>query len=370
MFDDIRPFRNHEVASVIQNLINEPELQSSIASFVMPRLYRVFPWLAKKVIKLSLKSRQSLFTDVDKIHHEVSKYLNKILNKSTNGFSFNGIDRFDHKKPVLFISNHRDIVLDAALVNLALYQSGMKTVESAVGDNLLHKQWVADLMRVNNSFIVKRNEKTKRAMLNASKDLSAYIHHALIDNQQNIWIAQKEGRAKDGLDKTNPALISMLMLNKEKSVPISEYLKDLNIVPVSISYEFDPCDTQKAIELATKDKTGKYDKEDDEDLKSITKGLMGQKGRIHLEFGLPVQGEFENNKEVAAAIDKEIISNYKLYDSNLAAYAYLNDKDTDNSALNTLNVRMSNLDKLQKQWLLTMYANPVIAKLALEKQIT
>ena len=366
MFDDIRPFRNHEIPLVIEKLINEPELQSSIASFVIPRIYQISPFIAQKLIKYYLKYRQKFFTNVDQIHSEVSKYLNRIISSSTHGFSYHGLENMDKTKPALFVSNHRDIVLDAALINLALYQSGINTVESAVGDNLLTKQWVADLMRINKSFIVKRNEKTKRAMLSASKTLSAYIHHTLTENQQNIWIAQREGRAKDGLDKTNPALISMLLLNKDKTLSIESYLQQLNIIPVSISYEFDPCDKQKAIELATKEVTGEYKKEDNEDLNSITQGLLGQKGRIHLEFSPPLQGDFANSKAIAEAIDEQIIANYKLYDSNLAAFAHLNNKKPDTSVFKTLKDRMKNLDTLQQHWLLTMYANPVSAKKSLK----
>ena len=367
MFDDIRPFRDNEVTQVINQLINEEDFQSSVAQLALPRLYRVSSWLAKKAIKTLLKFQTKRFSTVNQIHIEVAKYLKKIINKSTQGFTYHGLEKFDLSKPALFISNHRDIVLDAALINLALHENGIDTVESAVGDNLLTTPWVSDLMRVNKSFIVKRSEKTKRGMLNASKELSAYIHHSLNQNRQNIWIAQREGRAKDGLDKTNPALISMLLLNKEKTMSIGDYLQQLNIIPVAISYEFDPCDNQKAIELAIKESTGEYNKTDNEDLHSITQGLLGQKGRIHLEFCAPVQGNFESSKDIAMAIDEKIISHYQLFDSNLAAFAHLNNKFADNAVLKKLKERMKNLDELQQHWLLTMYANPVLAKLALEQ---
>ncbi|MGB1199805.1 MAG: hypothetical protein ACPG46_12205, partial [Thalassotalea sp.] len=197
-----------------------------------------------------------------------------------------------------------------------------------------------------------------------SKQLSAYIHHSLHENKQNIWIAQREGRAKDGLDKTNAALISMLLLNKPKEVPISEYLTQLNIVPVSISYEFDPCDHDKAIELAHKESNGDYQKADDEDLNSITRGLIGQKGRVHIAFGQPLQGDFADSKAIAAEIDRQVISNYKLYESNHSAYNMLKNKD--DSDLNPqLLERLNHLNNEQKHWLLTMYANPVLAKNAL-----
>jgi 1-acyl-sn-glycerol-3-phosphate acyltransferase len=362
MFDDIRPYRDDEVVAVIKKLINQPGLQASIASLKMPRLYQALPQLACKIVKLSLKFRVKKFHNIEQIQIEVAKYLHHLIKKSTAGFNYSGIENFDTTKPALFISNHRDIVLDVALVNLALHKSGINTVEAAVGDNLLHQPWIADLMRINKSFIVKRNEENKRAVLNASKQLSAYIHDTVANRKQNIWIAQREGRAKDGVDKTNSALISMLLLNKDKQMPMADYLAELNVVPVSISYEFDPCDIDKAIELAEKAATGSYQKHEDEDLKSITQGLVGQKGQVHLQFCQPIQGDFANSKAIAAAIDKEIISNYKLYDSNLVAYAKLNQQDTDSTVLEKLNKRMENLTAEQQHWLLTMYANPVSAK--------
>ena len=245
------------------------------------------------------------------------------------------------------------------MVNFALHQEGLATVEAAVGDNLLHKAWVADLMRINKSFIVKRSEKTKRAMLTASKQLSAYIHHSLTEKKQNIWIAQREGRAKDGVDKTNAALISMLLLNKAKDISISEYLSQLNIIPVAISYEFDPCDRDKAKELAQLDETGSYQKDEGEDLRSITQGMVGHKGKVHLSFCQPIQGDYADSKEIAQAIDQQIIANYKLHPSNLVAFEQINNQQPSNSQLEN---RMQHLSASQKHWLLTMYANPVIAK--------
>jgi len=365
MFDDIRPYRDHEVVEVIQKLINEQGLQISIASFAMPKFYNLFPRLCLALVKFSLKLKVKKFTNIMSIQLEIARYMDSLIAKSTDGFSYNGLAKLDMNKPVLFISNHRDIILDAALVNLALFQNGGSTVEAAVGDNLLHKPWVADLLRLNKCFIVKRSEKTKRAMLTASKNLSAYIHHAITENQQNIWIAQREGRAKDGIDKTNAAIISMLMLNKDKPMPIGEYLQQLNIVPVAISYEYDPCDSDKAKELCERALTGEYEKAANEDVKSMTQGIIGNKGRIHIEFCTPLQGDFEDSKSVAAAIDQQIISNYKLWDSNQAAHAQLTDKAIDPSTLAKLKNRMIGLNEAQQHWLLTMYANPVYAKLAL-----
>ena len=366
MFDDIRPYRDDEVAAVIQKLISDDGLLSSICSFKMPVMYKLMPRVCRTLAKWTLKLRSSKFHNIEEIQTEVAKYLHHLIKKSTDGFTFHGLEKIDTSKPMLFISNHRDIVLDVALINWALYKSCINTVEAAVGDNLLHQPWVADLMRINKSFIVKRSEESKRAMLNASKQLSSYIHHTVHERQQNIWIAQREGRAKDGIDKTNSALISMLFLNKGKQKSISDYLSEINIIPVSISYEFDPCDSDKAIELAERQATGSYQKKENEDLNSITQGLIGKKGQVHVEFGRAIKGDYADSKAVANAIDQEIIGNYKLYDSNLTAYAELNKEDTKQNVMEQLNSRMSELTQEQKHWLLTMYANPVRAKQQLD----
>lgn len=362
MFDDIRPYRDDEVVPVIRKLINEPGLQHSIAGYRLPLLYRLSPALGRWLVKLSLKWRLHHVNSVEAIQSDVAKYLLKLIEQTTDGFSFDGLDQLDMSKPTLFISNHRDIALDPALVNLALYNSGIGTVEIAIGDNLLSKPWVSDVMRLNKSFIVKRSEKTKRGMLQASRQLSAYIHHTLTEHQHHLWIAQREGRAKDGVDKTNAALISMLLLNKEKQQSIGDYLTELNIVPVSIAYEYDPCDGDKAIELATIEKTGEYQKAEGEDLKSITRGLLGHKGRVHIQFGTPITGDYPDSKAIAADIDRQIITNYRLYETNLAAKAKLQDADTEHSVLSELKSRMQHLSDDQQRWLLAMYANPVIAK--------
>ncbi|NRA60258.1 MAG: 1-acyl-sn-glycerol-3-phosphate acyltransferase [Psychrobium sp.] len=362
MFDDIRPFRDDEAPLVIKNLVNNPALQSCIATYVMPKTHRLLPTLSQWLVKRYLTYRVKNINSVAQFQRIVAKYLSSLIKKSTDGFSFNGLDKLDMSKPTLFISNHRDIALDPALLNLALYQSGLSTVEIAIGDNLLSEPWVSDLMRLNKSFIVKRSADSKRAMLQASKNLSAYIHHTLSDNQQNVWIAQREGRAKDGLDKTNAALISMLMLNKGKVRSIEQYLTELNIVPISISYEYDPCDSDKAIELATIEATGEYKKDVGEDLKSITQGLIGQKGRVHIEFGESIQGDYSDSKAIAAEIDRQIISNYRLYDSNIVAKEFLSTNKADCNVYQKLCARMGHLTKQEQHWLLTMYANPARAK--------
>ncbi len=362
MFEDIRPYRDDEVVAVVKSLVNEREFQASIASYGLPRLYKRFPALARMLATLWIKIRMGRFTCVTSLQKEVARYLLSLLKRSTDGFTYSGLEDLDLSKEMLFVSNHRDIALDPALVNLALSQSGVQTAEIAIGDNLLSKPWISDLMRLNKSFVVKRSEKSKRAMLAASKQLSAYVHHTITDKKHNVWIAQREGRAKDGIDKTNSAVISMLLLNKPKEMLISEYLQKLNIVPVSISYEFDPCDRDKARELAAIETTGCYQKSEHEDIKSITRGILGYKGHVHLQFGKPVKGEFSDSKAVAEAIDQQIISNYKLFENNRVAFAYSNNEDANASILQKLQQRMKDLDEVQRKWLIAMYANPAMSK--------
>jgi 1-acyl-sn-glycerol-3-phosphate acyltransferase len=360
-FDDIRPYNDDEVVDILHKLINEKELQSIIANYVMPRTYRLLPWLCRNLVKLSFSIKVKKFICVASLQKEVVKYLNRLIRNSTNGFSYSGLELFDSSKPTLFISNHRDIALDPALVNFALHQAGSTTAEIAIGDNLLTKPWLSDLMRLNKSFIVKRGEKSKRAMLNASKNLSAYIHYTLNQKKQHLWIAQREGRAKDGLDKTNSAVISMLMLNREKRQAVADYLKELNIVPVAISYEFDPCDRDKSIELAAIENDGKYQKSEHEDIDSIAKGLIGYKGKIHVEFGCPLTGEFSDSKAIAEEIDRQIISNYRVTENNQAAFDYLTENKK-SLAFESLNKRMEGLKENEKKHFINMYANPVLAQ--------
>ncbi len=241
----------------------------------------------------------------------VEPYVQRMINKTTASFKLSGIEQLDLSKPCLFISNHRDIALDPALINWALHLNGQDTVQIAVGDNLLRKDWIADLIRLNKCFIVNRSAKDRRQKLADAKLLSEYIADSLHKQKQHIWIAQREGRAKDGHDVTNPAIISMLAMNKPKDMEFKDYIKQLRIVPVSISYEFDPCDVAKAKELQEKEMGGAYDKADHEDIKSIVDGIVGFKGQVNVSFGKVIDDDFVNAKEVASYLDKHILAAYR-----------------------------------------------------------
>ena len=235
---------------------------------------------------------------------------------------------------------------------------------------------MADLIRLNKCFIVKRSAADRREKLSAAKLLSEYIFHTLQQDQQHIWIAQREGRAKDGNDLTNPAIISMLTLNKPKDVEFADYLRQLRIVPVSISYEYDPCDISKARELQQLEQQGSYDKPDNEDMRSIVNGITGQKGKVHVHFGKLIDGQFDSAKQVAEELDKEILAGYQCYATALVADAMLlqlaskgnldgfSPAAEQQAACDYLQSRMAELSSAEQQKLLAMYANAYRAQQA------
>jgi 1-acyl-sn-glycerol-3-phosphate acyltransferase len=232
--------------------------------------------------------------------------------------------------PCTFISNHRDIVLDAAFLNVMLYDVGYGMTQVAIGDNLLISPWIEKLVRLNNSFIVKRGL-SGRQQLEASALLSAYIHHTIKETQESVWIAQREGRAKDSDDKTQHSILKMLNMGGDKD--ILSNLMELNIVPVAISYEFDPCDFLKAKEFQQKRDNADYAKSKRDDLLNMETGILNNKGRVHFTIGSPINPQLtrldnitdknELYSRIAAIIDKEIYKHYRFYPCNYVAYDML-----------------------------------------------
>jgi len=254
----------------------------------------------------------------------VKAYMEQMIENPTSGCTVSGLDQLDPAHAYLFISNQRDIAMDPAFTNYALHRAGHQTLRIAIGDNLLHEQWVADLMRLNKSFIVQRSHPGPRELLAASKLLANYIRFSINDDNVPVWIAQREGRAKNGVDRTETAIVKMLSLSRNKRTKsLSEHVRDLRIVPVAISYELDPCDEMKGTELHQLETTGSYEKTDREDVASIGLGISGAKGRVHVSFGSPLDGNFESPEEVAVAIDDQIVSGYHLFRTSLWAYQHL-----------------------------------------------
>ena len=317
-FDEIRPYRDEEVPEIMNRLLMDP----------------VF----NRVLK-------NLFTDESKIHQikeamertqDVESfqitfmvpYLQQIISSSISDLTIGGLEHLGKENSYLFISNHRDIILDSALLNVEIYKYGYKSTEIAIGSNLLVYPWIEDVSRVNRSFIVRRNIPV-RQMLESSHLLSKYIRETLTTNGNSIWIAQREGRSKDGLDQTSPALLKMLnMSNPRKFI---KGFEELAIIPMSISYEIEPCGNEKVAELLKRQADPDFRKTEKDDLLSMVSGLKNPKGRVHIQFGAAIdrsalkgiskQGNINDRlKRLAEYVDKQIYRNYRLFPSNYIAY--------------------------------------------------
>lgn len=378
-FDDIRPYRDDEVRSTLDRLLADPELVDAVTRLRFPGAHQWLGWAIKPLVKAKLKQQLSGIQDVDGFQHVVENYMAAMMAKRVTALTTSGLDKLDKKTAYLFISNHRDIAMDPAFVNWVLYHNHSNTLRIAIGDNLLTKPFVSDLMRLNKSFIVNRSAKAPREKLKAAKYLSSYIHHSICNEHSSIWIAQREGRAKDGCDKTNSAVLGMIALNKPKTEELATYIRQLRIVPVSISYELDPCDAAKARELYLQRTQGSYQKEEHEDVKSIAMGIAGDKGNVHLAFGDILDGDYTDTDELVAALDKQILGNYVLHATNCIAYEMLHGKvPTVNYGVNNTPYdpailsaekaafaqRMNAIPEGQREIALGIYANPVVSKLS------
>jgi 1-acyl-sn-glycerol-3-phosphate acyltransferase len=381
-FDEIRPYNNADLPLILSSLVQQKEFIDTLVAHKFAK----WPSVTKPVLAFFTKwfvvKEASKIQNIKEFQALIEPYIKRMIKTSTTSLSVSGLDTLDLSKPCLFMSNHRDIALDPAFVNWVLHINGKDTVRIAVGDNLLRRNWVADLFRLNKCFVVKRTVEGRREKLNAAKLLSEYINHSLKVDQQHLWIAQREGRAKDGIDTTNNAILSMLSMHKPKDLDFGDYMSQLRIVPVSISYEFDPCDINKAKEMHRAEKTGAYDKQDNEDMQSIVEGITGQKGRVHIHFGKLLGSAYTNTKEVAKYLDDEILAAYNTFSTAHAAisllknypnYEYLSqfsqENELDNQEQDNLSVahqyletRLGQLNIDEQQKLLCMYANPLLRK--------
>lgn len=378
-FDDIRPYYDHEVRHVLASLLKDKDLLKVMAMHRYPGLARQFPGVMAWITSVALKHKTRNISNIRDFQAIIEPYLTRVIKTTTSKVTFSGIEYQQKDRAYLFLSNHRDIVLDPALVNYGLYLNGLETCQIAIGDNLIKRPFVSDLMRLNKSFIVKRSLSGRREKLMAFQNLSAYIHHC-IDAGQPVWIAQSEGRAKDGNDQTDPAIIKMFNLSRrDKQTSFADNIRALNIVPVSIAYEFDPCDCDKARELYEKHQSGQYQKADNEDLNSIATGIQGYKGHVHVAFGKPLQQEFNDAMSVVNAVNQQIHHNYQLQPSNLFAWEAITSKlapdervipvpdinrlfpDTDlQQKREEFTRHLVRCPELYRPWFLKMYAQPAI----------
>ena len=384
-FDDIRPYRDSEVPNTLARLIADPEFIDLLLSRKVPLLMRYIPWLfmplARPLLRRSLRKLTADVKSVEDFQSHMTKSLKSILDKTTDGYSFGGLGQLDPNKAYLFISNHRDIALDPAMVCLALHTVNLDTVRIAIGDNLLSKPFASDLMRVNRSFIVKRSATGRREKLEALKTLSSYIRHSIIDEKVSCWIAQAEGRAKDGNDRTETALLKMLALSKSRSQSFGDAIADLQLMPVSLSYEYDPCIADKANELFTASQGQSYIKKEFEDLDSIQKGFVGYKGRIQVNFGDAISGDFSDADELAAEIDRQICCLYQLFPTNIIAWQMQAERDANtvellkqqwpnenwSEAQARFKAHLDSIPNNQRALVIKVYATPVDKQLAYQQ---
>ena len=385
-FDAIRPYSDEETAPAIQRLVNDPEFLDMVGRFKSPLAAKWAPAVLRVFVRRWLVKHFGHFHRVDDLQAGLSSYVGDLVESTTSRVTHSGLENLSKHSSHLFISNHRDIVFDPMVVNYLLFQNGFHTTRIAIGDNLLANRVFAEMMRLNKSFVVRRNMTSPREMRDAYLTLSGFINYS-IDHNDSIWIAQREGRAKDGIDGTDPAIIKMFYMSRKKSgLGFDEAMNKLHIVPVSIAYEYDPCDTDKARELEVRARTGQYQKAEGEDTSQIMKGLTGYKGHVHVHFGVPIADAPDNPKALAARIDHEMHANYHLHASNLVAYqmrgVHPDAHDMPGSVSESvvtaetwspadleaakaeMERRLESCDEAIRPYLLDMYANPVVNALA------
>lgn len=370
-FKDIRPYTPEELPQVFEELWADPSFQKVIST--------VMPGIPTEMIAAKL---QDCKTNLDVQKTFFYQLLKDIIQKHSDGFDMDATSLADKQKNYTFISNHRDIVLDSGLLSVGLIDNNFPTtVEIAIGDNLLIYPWIKKLVRVNKAFIVQR-ALTMRQMLEASARMSRYIHFAVKEKKENIWIAQREGRAKDSNDRTQDSVLKMLAMGGEGD--IIDRLKELNIVPTALSYEYDPCDFLKAMEMQQKRDIEGFKKSQQDDLNNMQTGIFGYKGQVHFQTGPCINDELENLRglakteiftQISTIIDKHIHRNYRLYPGNYIACDLLEDNQKhagnyskeDKARFEAYLQKKISLIQLPdkdepflRKCILTMYANPVL----------
>lgn len=370
-FDEIRPYTPEELPEVFNELLADPSFQSVVAE--------IMPGIPLEVLGAQLRQCK---TNLDVQKTFFHKLLHGIMDKYSDGFDMDTASLPDKTRNYTFISNHRDIVLDPGFLSVGLIDNQFPTtVEIAIGDNLLIYPWIKKLVRVNKSFIVQR-ALSMRQMLESSARMSRYIHFAVTEKKENIWIAQREGRAKDSNDCTQDSVLKMLAMGG--SGDVVDRLKELNIVPTALSYEYDPCDFLKAKEMQLKRDVEGFKKSQQDDLVNMQIGIFGYKGRVHFQTAACINDELEALRglpktevftRVSELIDRHIHASYRLYPGNYVAYDWLNgesrmaDRYTPEEKAKFEAYVQKKLDLIDlpdkdeaflRKCILTMYVNPVV----------
>jgi 1-acyl-sn-glycerol-3-phosphate acyltransferase len=364
-YDDIRFFNDAEVSVALKSAVRHPMIKT-LFEFTFPDKSEA----EIKEIVLSCKSINDFQRDV------ISVTVERILKDTSAGLTTSGFEHLDPSQTYLYMSNHRDILLDTCLINLTLFKHDLIRTASAVGDNLVERPFVNALSKLTRNFIVKRGG-TPRETLMSSKHLSEYVEHLLKEEHRSVWIAQRQGRTKDGNDVTEQGVLKMIALAARKR-PLAEYLNGLKIVPVSISYEYDPTDILKVPELLAKKAQTEYVKSENEDFNSILKGALGQKKHIHIHAADPLVLDMESAdstnqllQQLVSTLDQIIQLNYKLWPTNYIAFDLLHETQDFTSHYSDkdfkqferrLRMRVDMKDKEAVKSFLNMYARPVINK--------
>ena len=364
-FDSIRPYHDDEVNSVLIELSNNRRFLKMLLETENYKNFKYLPF-SRKFLSLILKNKVKEIKDVNTYQNFFENIVEDVIKNSVDSFSISGLNNIKKNKGYLFISNHRDITLDSAFLNLSLHQNGYETTFNAVGNNLMSEKWASDLMRLNKSFIIDRSDKSKRDIYKSLNLASEFIHNSIVNNK-SVWIAQKQGRSKDGNDYTDPSVLKMIHLNERKKTALSEYLNNLNIIPMSISYEKDPNDLTKARELYLTDLNKHYFKEPKEDLISISQGVKGDKGNVHISIGSLINFTDNSYEACSNQISKIIKNLYKSHPTNYAAAIIQGKKNIDSSynleeideAIQFLKNRIKLIPEDMHPYYLNQYSNPL-----------
>jgi len=346
---------------VVARLVANGPLVDGISTFLFPKIYQRWARGARLLTKGLLHWRARQLRTVQDVQQMMRRYIDVMIRHSVTELTSSGLDHLPAGVPRLFVSNHRDIVLDTVFLNRVLHGADEPTCRMAVGDNLLSTQYAADIMRLNKSFVVERNATGTKAVYRALMRTSSYIK-ASLSEQESVWIAQRAGRAKDGFDRTEPALLKMLALAYRKETDsLGDWLNNVCLIPVSISYELDPCDVVKAEELLlTEQQQGEYEKPIDADLSHIVASVVGEKGRVHISFGERVTGEFDSAESLANRLDRDIVAGLQAFPTHWRAQELL-DKAAiavpDSPALAVFEQRLQQLKPELRDLVLQQYAN-------------
>lgn len=369
-FDSIRPYYDSEVNEALKSLLHHP-MMKAMMDFTFPELEET-TWKEQLSRTHSIRDFQINF---------VYQSIQRVLERSSEGLTTSGFEKLEPNTPYLFISNHRDIILDTSLLNVSLFDHGLVMTASAIGDNLVQKDFLLKLSKLNRNFLVQRGL-SPRELLQSSKLMAEYMYHLLSKENRSVWIAQREGRTKDGNDATHQGVLKMIAMASDEQ-NCMDFFKKIKIVPVSISYEYDPTDALKMPQLLALSKDEVYIKEKNEDFITLLSGIIGQKKRIHIHVGDILEKEYEkikiendnNNKQIQAlaqVIDDSILQSYKLWPTNFIAYdilnntsrfAHLYDEKERQLFERRLEMRIDAENETMKAGFLAMYANPVVNKL-------